>query len=543
MKNAAFSLVAIFLAATSALAEPGTQIIATTDDAAPDGNGTFFVFEVPVLNNAGQMAISGGVSDTSGAAFIEGGLFRGDAVTPLLQLARQFTAAPNGGTYTSLDAFAINAAGQVVFEGSTSGGVSGIYRSDGATTTTIIHDGENAPGGGTFVTPELSAMNNLGRVVFVDNVQLTPSTGATSALFYGDGITTTQIAREGQSPPTGGGTYKNFGGALINDAGQVAFEAAFSFVTGEDNGIYRSDGSTLTHLVRVGDTAPAGGGTFNDLRGFAMNSNGLVVFTSTLLGSSNGVGIFSNDGTGGMLKVVRAGDAVPDGNGTLAGFSAPALNDAGQVAFAGDFIANTSGGTTDDEGIFRRDAATLVQIAREGQAAPDGNGSFSTLEDPALNEAGQIAFLASLTGTAGGSADDHGLFLYDDTLGLLQIAREGSALLGSTITGLDFNDSISLDDDDPSGLNNLGQVAYRFSLADGRIGIALWSISGPTIPGTGGGTVAPLANPNAALKASLNNKIKKLKKKAKAAKKKKKVATAKKFKKKIKKLTMQLAAL
>jgi hypothetical protein len=100
--------------------------------------------------------------------------------------------------------------------------------------------------------------------------------------------------------------------------------------------------------------------------------------------------------------------------------------------------------------------------------------------EPSLNNAGQVAFEAFLTGTSGGSNDGIGIFLFDDVLGLLQAARVGDSLLGSTVTELRFGRSEIIDAvGERRGLNELGQIAYRFVLADGRQGIAIWTIPEP----------------------------------------------------------------
>ena len=153
-------------------------------------------------------------------------------------------------------------------------------------------------------------------------------------------------------------------------------------------------------------------------------------------------------------------------------------NNEGEVTFEGR-LANTPGGADDDTGIFRGDDnGELVSIVREGQAALDGNGSFRSFGEPIQNDAGQIAFNGYLRNTTGGSDDDEGLYIYDDLLGLRQVAREGSALLGSTITDIDFADPSRFDarfltNEEWRGLNERGQVAFGFRLADSRSGIAV----------------------------------------------------------------------
>jgi hypothetical protein len=126
-----------------------------------------------------------------------------------------------------------------------------------------------------------------------------------------------------------------------------------------------------------------------------------------------------------------------------------------------------------------------VQIARKGQTAPDGNGNFfqPVFAAYSLNDAGQVAVLATLTETSGDTNDNEAIYIFDDASGLAKVARKGDPLLGSTITALFFNGSAvnpfpGPTGDERSGLNEAGQVAYRFRLADGRDGIAIWSVHG-----------------------------------------------------------------
>ncbi|MCA9237510.1 MAG: PEP-CTERM sorting domain-containing protein, partial [Planctomycetales bacterium] len=134
--------------------------------------------------------------------------------------------------------------------------------------------------------------------------------------------------------------------------------------------------------------------------------------------------------------------------------------------------------STNDLGLYRFGDAGAVQIARTGDAAPAGPGNFTSFVNaPALNEAGQAAFLAGLGGFGVDSTNDFGIYLYDDILGLLTVAREGDPFLGSTITGLKFKNGRA---DEYNGFNNLGQIAYWFQLANGNSGIALFTIPEPT---------------------------------------------------------------
>jgi hypothetical protein len=64
-------------------------------------------------------------------------------------------------------------------------------------------------------------------------------------------------------------------------------------------------------------------------------------------------------------------------------------------------------------------------------------------------------------------------------MGLLTVARAGDAYLGSTIVGLAFNEGEPVTHEG-SGLNDRGEVAYRFTLEDGRQGIAVSIVPEPS---------------------------------------------------------------
>ena len=84
---------------------------------------------------------------------------------------------------------------------------------------------------------------------------------------------------------------------------------------------------------------------------------------------------------------------------------------------------------------FRGDGGALDAARREGQSAPDGNGVLLSFLDPALNASGQMAFVANLIGTSGGASDNFGIFLANG-IDTIQVVREGQTLGFSTITGL-----------------------------------------------------------------------------------------------------------
>jgi hypothetical protein len=99
---------------------------------------------------------------------------------------------------------------------------------------------------------------------------------------------------------------------------------------------------------------------------------------------------------------------------------------------------------------------------------------FSSFGDPALNDAGQVAFTANLTGTSGAGGNT-GIFLANG-IDTIQVARRGQNLAGSTINLLLLADSTEEKGDERSGINNLGQVAYVAWLANGNEAVVRFTI-------------------------------------------------------------------
>jgi hypothetical protein len=134
-------------------------------------------------------------------------------------------------------------------------------------------------------------------------------------------------------------------------------------------------------------------------------------------------------------------------------------------------------------GIFRHDGNVTKTIVLEGQATPNRAGIFSNLHQNTfcLNDSGQVAFTAGLDVDLSNNTtiEEHGIFLFNGTQ-LLQVARENDSFLGSTITALRLAGTVQSNfggvaPAERSGLNEAGQVAFGFTLKDGREGIAIWS--------------------------------------------------------------------
>ena len=147
--------------------------------------------------------------------------------------------------------------------------------------------------------------------------------------------------------------------------------------------------------------------------------------------------------------VVVSDQLVPNGDGRFRSFDAPAINDAGQVAFIGR-LTGTDLGTDSDVAVFRGDRnGNILQLAREAQIAPPGDERFRGLGDPYLNNAGQVAFYSRL------NVFD-GLFLTGDNDFQTQIARPGF----ESPNGLGEFTLLS-----DIALNDAGRVAFHYGFS------------------------------------------------------------------------------
>src|SRR5207249_8667732 len=127
----------------------------------------------------------------------------------------------------------------------------------------------------------------------------------------------------------------------------------------------------------------------------ALNEAGNVAFAAAVSGGKTVEGIFAT--TGRRLRAVAVvGSAAPSiASGTFANLDAPALNDRGDVAF----LATVRRGRESVEAIYLSSGATLSKVVAQGDPAPAG-GTFAGFGVPALNDSGALAFAAVVEGRA-----------------------------------------------------------------------------------------------------------------------------------------------
>ncbi len=259
--------------------------------------------------------------------------------------------------------------------------------------------------------------------------------------------------------------------------------------TGNDEGILlRTDADGLHRVVIEGQAEPGGNGAFGNAPAVAfgqvftdptLNNRGDLAFAAQLTGTSGGSldddGVFRRNADGSLDTLVRGGDFAPGGDGRFTNL----LQEGFERTVINDRgsvaffagLSGASGGST--SGVFlHTDVGGLDEVTRLGAAVPDGTGTISFLDNFAFNDRDELAFLAVID--TGGFGTETALLRYSPMSGLETLVRQGDALAGGTVSDLRFEATALSEGSDRDGLNNAGQIAFQAVIA-GQFVNLLWS--------------------------------------------------------------------
>ena len=469
----------------NALATAQPIAIALSGQPAP-GGGSYGVFSTSTnffpatINSSGRVYF---YSPDIGTPPPLAGMFAG---TPgsVMEVARQGSPSPAGPNFTnSFSANRQNDAGQVVFscslQPSGQDPVQGLFFGTPGALQKVAFTGNPAPGGvGNyavgFSSPILSASGTIAY-----SVGLTGGPGPTG-LFVGTPGSIQPIAINGQPAP-GGGNYAGFfrtGG--LTAAGQLLFTSITSGNT--PSSLFFGTPGSVQAIARVGNPTPAGGTYDFVTPGGDINSAGKLTFHAGLNGVAASSGIFAGN-VGSLQTVVLEGDTAPDAGGSVfTTLQAPVVNGPGQVAFRAS-MTGTAGSAT--AGIFLQTAGVLDDVALHGGAAP-GGGVFNTFDsNPQLNNLGQLAFQATLSGAGVNPDNDKGLYV-GSLQGVIKVVREGEVVDVDPGVGVDLRTiaSIGFDtggvggqDGRGTSFTDNGLIAYTLAFTDNTSGVFYSNIS------------------------------------------------------------------
>ena len=287
-----------------------------------------------------------------------------------------------------------------------------------------------------------------------------------------------RVAISGQAAP-GGGTFDRFSVeslpivAPINSKGQVAFFATVQRGRASE-GFFLASGMRISKVAIDGDPAP-GGGVFS---GFgrhpvpALNDGAELAFAAAISGARAVEGIFVASPRG-TRAVALAGGAAPDiPSGTLASVDAPAINDRGDVAF----LATVRRGRESLEAIYLHSGGKSRKVVAQGDPAPAG-GTFAGFGPPSLNGKGLVVF----GGVVEGRAVPGGLFAWKGG-GIRMLVGAGEDTPDGGIFAK-FSERIAV--------NDAGAVAFNAMLKGAAIAGAIYVVDDRVRRIVGLGDAAP----------------------------------------------------
>jgi hypothetical protein len=441
--RAAFIVAAVLgglsTASAQSLLQTSGVIVAANDDAVPGVAGAIF---------GGSSTLDTGVLDESGNVFFRGRMTGGGAI-----------ATTDRGLFYGSDR---NNLALVIRSGDAAPGLPGVFL-------------QTATGTGPGSSPRLSPGGLMwwGSSLAGTGIATTND----SAIFVGTPGNFSVLVQEGDSAPgTLGATLSSSFSSPswqptgINRAGRVLFQSSLlgGDVVGSTNNSawYTGTVGALELVQRKGDSLP--GGVVVSALGFVsqMNESGQIVIDSSLsttLGTSPAtsaddkiLGVFTPGS--GYAQIWREGDAAPGTVGAVftgsVNTGSNTFNRSGEIVMRCDLTNGDVIAGVNDSAIYVISAAATTLAVRRGDAAPGGGGEFiDAINNSSLsiNQAGEIAFQATLTGPNVTTANDTAIFA--GLPGALVMAmREGDACPGTVGATFDNTFGTSL------LFNNQGQL-------------------------------------------------------------------------------------
>jgi hypothetical protein len=312
---------------------------------APGGGKFAGVYHSTGLNNNGDIVFPGIVhgadinpNTAPGFAGLGTGVFRADKQNQLFRVVQPGDSAPGGKIFDWAANPTINDKGDIAFGAHVQGEeciggedqaaaifcAESVYlRGAGGTIRSIAHQGDTAPGGGTFRLAFGAVINNRREIVFMGDLTPPPAAFQVYGVFLFTGGAVRVVARPGDTMPGGGTmiTASTFNANYdLNNRGDVSF------------------------VIRLNE----------DKDGDGLNDTGLYTLTRSQAVSEEADG----PRVKGTLKLVaRSGTFIPS-VGTIAYLGLAPFFPETQVPFAGGGIMNDSGRllffatTTDGKGVL-----------------------------------------------------------------------------------------------------------------------------------------------------------------------------------------------
>jgi len=324
--------------------------------------------------------------------------------------------ADSTGPFSTFGTASLNETGGVAFFATLDSGDRGVFRGANVATDTVASSAGPFAATGWDNAP---VIGNNGKVVFGADLD-----AGGYGIFTGGNPATDTL---GSTTAAGGAFQHVIGSAMSRQGTQIFYHGRVGNI-GFPANVYRGPNPANDLVI---DMLPLGGWATR----IDVNDSGTVAFQNS--------GIYKGQSNATIVPVAA-------GAGPYNAFQTdPAINNPGTVAFLAGLVAGGSG-------VFKGPNPATDTIA-------DSAGPFSSFNSVDINDAGLVAFQAARD--AGGSGIYVGPNLIND-----KVIATGDPLFGSTVSSVGFY----------RGLNNNGDIAFAYQLANGQRGIAIATVPEPT---------------------------------------------------------------
>jgi probable HAF family extracellular repeat protein len=277
---------------------------------------------------------------------------------------------------------------------------------------------------------------------------------------------------------------------LITDGNAATDVVAGATATSNDSGIWVASSAGNTLIAREGGATSIAGTIYGDMglaaNSGALNGSGQAAWVSTLRGGVGGVVgtgstgrndqvVWSTAVPGGQATAIaRKGDPVPGLSGVNYASSASIafflgqqpFNNSGRMVFDAQFGTGAAAGTGNEAIMTSLNGNTNIVVRENTPAAGVAGATWNTFNSSnakiRLNNNSSLVFTAGMSGTAGGTTDDEGIWMTKIDAGgnatsSQLIAREGQPIPNAA--GLSLGGSLVAAS--TPILNNADQIVFQ----------------------------------------------------------------------------------
>lgn len=344
----------------------------------------------------------------------------------------------------------------------------------------LVSSGDAEPGSdGTMYlrTPLSPSINGAGQLAAAISLANTSAGSLNNEAIYrinsisGEIV---KIVRKGDDVPNDQGQFIGtalqsnavFFNPYIADDGSVAFSAGV-INSANPVGIWVGDGTHLTQVARYGDTMPDNS-SLSGIWGLDYASTAMLAFTAHTVGDSAQDAIYLHDANG-LHTIMNTNTIAPNGERFRGPSRTLKVSDTGKVAFSARMYPSYK------TGMFAGDINSLTQLGLAGEAAPENHGVFAFFSDDdgsfSISDNGLIAFQARLIK----DGQQHQAIYFYDASGVQEVISTFDTIEGIAISDLLL---AGRTDAQAEAINNDGDIVFKFTLVDGRSGVAVWRRKG-----------------------------------------------------------------